>query len=1089
MNRRRGSALLIVLGFLSFMVVSAVAFSIFMRSERVPSSVFRRNVQSRQLVKAALARAMSEIDDAIRNDKFPGLTTDSSRKMNNCDRTDGGGDRYFDSWRGRIFMPPNPDMKMDGKYDGNFMASEDDTVSVVTLEGLGYVPPPLLNDVRFLARSSWSSKWRTFNYGAGRFAYCAVNVSDYLDVNRVLANVPRSSSNRVNLASLFAQDFKGEQEGVSTADALGSFVSSRGNAHSQWPFVSMLDYALALKNGYAGLSQWQSAFYRWCSSTRSTMYDPGSDTAADQPFVTDSWLPPNSSETRGAAAIVDLNDRQENDNGGQPFPERSWMEGGKSFEQLTLANSKFARRVANGQTPDGKGGQNKTFLPVTYAMLYDYLARDDMPVSLALPCVERVPMVTGVSIQNLSLNLTLQANAGAPTTTPTAGGGSTTITITDYVLPNSFVDQLNAVKAQVSFLFPFKRAGELNKTFSARALLRIFLTENGASGLRIGGGKALAGLRPQDGVKSDHWTKCSAFSLPGVNSPLPPIVFTLASNPVSLSMPTSIREQDDASFHKEFSFQPITALPVQALLTKQETVNTAAPVPPATTGVPAPPVVEWKFSATPFKADGDLLYTSSAYQPEADFVAAYAANRYTVQASLWIAIEDAATGDVVDLVPAIAADDNIYNGVNNNFVAMEGYDGFNNAGVPLFRFKSMTETTPGATPDTFFTLSGAAVDHPQAYFAVDPRYNWAPEDYLPVNKQATGNNWIDWVLGSDNGMDSLLGEDGHDSDIFMFVSNQGFLQSMGELAFLPRVTDFGNQAAAGASGPTDMLARNGKYNGVEHATSDTWRSIPNANCVWRTYQPYANGGDNLLNFKNFPSGAMAFRDFGARGFRVNPYTDNDAILMTAFAYTPYDWWAAAGMNSPNWQTTNSKDSFSQRSKGHFEKLEYSRKYTFHENSSEAKIGDDKIRTIARKIRDEIRNNPNQSWESVYDGLDWYGNVEPDDESSFKNFLGVQVEEPLHGVDRKYLYAFWRNCLANRQQLFLVFLRAESMALGGSGEGQIPPQQGGHAVALVWRDPENPCNPSTGVTLSQDGNTSINNWVPHRMRVLFFHQFD
>ena len=49
MNRhsQQGSALLIVLGFLSFMVVSAVAFAIWMRNERLPSSALRRSVATR----------------------------------------------------------------------------------------------------------------------------------------------------------------------------------------------------------------------------------------------------------------------------------------------------------------------------------------------------------------------------------------------------------------------------------------------------------------------------------------------------------------------------------------------------------------------------------------------------------------------------------------------------------------------------------------------------------------------------------------------------------------------------------------------------------------------------------------------------------------------------------------------------------------------------------------------------------------------------------------------------------------------------------------------------------------------------------
>ena len=56
--KRRGSALLIVLGVLAFLVVSAVAFSAFMRRARLPSSYLRRSVAARELAKGALARAI-----------------------------------------------------------------------------------------------------------------------------------------------------------------------------------------------------------------------------------------------------------------------------------------------------------------------------------------------------------------------------------------------------------------------------------------------------------------------------------------------------------------------------------------------------------------------------------------------------------------------------------------------------------------------------------------------------------------------------------------------------------------------------------------------------------------------------------------------------------------------------------------------------------------------------------------------------------------------------------------------------------------------------------------------------------------------
>ena len=90
--RKSGSALLIVLGFLSFMVVSAVAFAIYMRAERMPSSALRRTVATRHLLQGALAEAIARVDDAVRGDPFPGMcptnsdtTTDGAKtyKVNN----------------------------------------------------------------------------------------------------------------------------------------------------------------------------------------------------------------------------------------------------------------------------------------------------------------------------------------------------------------------------------------------------------------------------------------------------------------------------------------------------------------------------------------------------------------------------------------------------------------------------------------------------------------------------------------------------------------------------------------------------------------------------------------------------------------------------------------------------------------------------------------------------------------------------------------------------------------------------------------------------------------------------------------------
>ena len=62
---KKGSALLIVLGMVAFMVVSAVGFAVFMRHNRIPSSFLRRSTAARELARAALACAMSDIESAI----------------------------------------------------------------------------------------------------------------------------------------------------------------------------------------------------------------------------------------------------------------------------------------------------------------------------------------------------------------------------------------------------------------------------------------------------------------------------------------------------------------------------------------------------------------------------------------------------------------------------------------------------------------------------------------------------------------------------------------------------------------------------------------------------------------------------------------------------------------------------------------------------------------------------------------------------------------------------------------------------------------------------------------------------------------
>ena len=123
--------------------------------------------------------------------------------------------------------------------------------------------------------------------------------------------------------------------------------------------------------------------------------------------------------------------------------------------------------------------------------------------------------------------------------------------------------------------------------------------------------------------------------------------------------------------------------------------------------------------------------------------------------------------------------------------------------------------------------------------------------------------------------------------------------------------------------------------------------------------------------------------------------------------------------------------------------------------------------------DEFRDRAgeNKDWVEAWQQLDWSYHKD--------RFLGIDLDadtDNLFAADRKFLYGYWRECFAAKQQLFLIFARAEPMMMGGGAAGQIPPQLGARAVALVWRDPT--ATPDIG-----------GKYVPHQMRVLFYRQFE
>lgn len=1075
-SRKSGSALLIVLGFLSFMVVSAVAFAIYMRAERMPSSALRRAVATRHLVHAALAEAIARVDDAVRGDPFPGLcdtNTDFSAKGTYTYRDQRG--QAMDVWQGRVFMPPDP-LGGTTTRETRF-APVTETVSVLTLEGLGYLPPGLVNDVRFLSRSSWAAQWQQLPFDAGRFAFCAVNVSDYFDVNRVWANRGRTSEagGRLSLGYLFDPSFDPTAgNGASAGDVVNfaadaatfdRFVHTtrqsgddKGNDNTQavgsdTPYVSLLDYNLALgRNG--GGSSLMPLFYNWIDrSSQASYYQEGSQqakSAARQPFVTESVSTNESWEVDLATAK------------GQPFYGRN-LTPSQNVRVSDVVNykSEFFNRVFPGAS---------TLLsPLDYVTLYDYLDHDDIPLSLAAPCVERVPMVA-------ALEQTVQFAPGPMPAKPgptTMGGPNQPKTSTTYFDVDRNWFQPGVLTTVVAF--PFKHGKTRNNhlsggPFKVQALVRLFLAPPGLNARS----PIAAQLRPQN---DDDWKKGEdAFTFNGQSG-----VFMLSvrSEKVDLTLPNSVQDETDA-FCTGGGGSGIVAIPVDFFgrLGVQNFPNDPHMLTVKTVehydvnGLPTgKKEKQYTLNIRPFIDANGNLPNGAADISEAEFNAV-AGIEVVPYVCVWVRIDN--DDGTVDLVPAYPDDDVLNGGAGGDHV-LQTYGG---SSAPLMRFVG------DGVPFSLQTIAGGSFSggtptwKPKAMYTVDPRFNWAPESwYASEQSGVTFEKWLDATRSAVG-----MGTDAtRDEDIFLFTSNQGVLQSLGEFAFLPRLCENGAELISASS-----------FDGAERTAAN---QVANFACMWRSYPVDRNWYAQWA--------ALRVGRSTARECLVNPYTDNRAVMMAALANTPVDYWAAGrgmaadcALRKDGAKMINDTDPWITTAADAL-------KYAFGSKSDDPgdRLACQNLMSFADQIMTEMRTgtlgliesnmgnnnwNPATAWEDIWDNLAW--DIQQNG-NSVTRFLGVDLGNnvALHSVDRKFLYSYWRDCFANNQQLFLIFVRAESNALGGPGEG-TPAQQGGRAVALVWRNPA-ATDPEGRTYDAQNQYNTSGERKPHQTRVLFYHQFD
>ena len=1122
-SSRSGSALIIVLGFLSFMVVSAVAFAVYMRSERVASSGYHRTMAVRQLVKAGVANAVAQIDAAIGNTPYPGLNVNG-----------GSGNLGPNYWNNCVFTPSNT-------------VPTKDTVPVIPLEGLAYLPPAIINEVRTGARSTHSAKWQNLDYDIGRFAYVAVNVSDFFDVNKVHCGPRYGGANgRISLVHLFqnnegrefADDVKGD---LGKLGKLDDFLGRSDMAEKDLPdvpFVSLADFNVAMFKrasddgrslgiyspfyNYLNEGDWRAIFSIGGGETIGERNVSNADRAGRMLFVTDSYPPTNKHD------VIDLAYEQ-------PFAVSDLRKAKKNIILLSAKHKEDARKRLE-----------KDLSLTSLACLVDYLDNDSEPISLAIPGVERVPMVAVVNGKQFAdeLSFSLKKVKSEPMEI-SLGEQAVLKETTTYSL------ELTGAGDQIPFscVYPFKGVWESGQ-YSVQVMAKVFFTKPGQKPGTKWGGRCLPnmGLNPS---KRDNWksgtAQLEAEGDKGV------FCVTFVSKLKSISVPERVPENcnldDDTCQSRTVingmvdmpkNFDQVNQLLREKFFVLQEehvykktdmggkgeelTRNDTTPKYPNVSSLP--------FSLyTAEDAGNGVQYVGSIAKGPLDEHEPFDAAKcwknenaaLTSHVAFWVRVVNS-SGNTVDLAPATFYDDQLLSEGNSDVVDIaddltdKAGDGSKFAAMLSAAGKQMAFTKDGESHVLFgnspASEAGVSVkpfvevdDARTVFVAIDPRFNHSPEDFL-----ATSEN-VSWYSIFESFRDKVrdppdgISPRACDPDVFMFASDQEYLQSVGELAFLPDLGDVGackaNEDPKGVyrkcvmpcvfAGSVDEMIKSHAENSHELSF---WRTYPlykqeHDECAPGDYlfKYFATKYDNGKASNNDPDRPL-FSD--VNGFKVSPYSEIERIRLAVTANTPMNYWASStnkvnGYLSPCAET-----------KPDLDECLY---YCFNEiKGSDSKTAKDPsylewedVREVTDALFEEFRSKANQDWEDVMSGHAWDYSASGDP----KTMLGRTLKTKLHSVDRKMLYSFWHDSMANQQQLFLVFVRVEPIPMGASDSGTadtLPSPQGGRAVALVWRDP---APPGTGLEVNwynQKGESELFGWnigsyAPHRTRLLFYHQFD
>ena len=259
--------------------------------------------------------------------------------------------------------------------------------------------------MRYWSRKTPTAVWKSFGYDTGRFAYCAIDVSDFFDVNRLVADYPRSSAanRRITAAHLFEP--AGHRSAPSGADAWDTFMEKfrdidddtleiSFDSSSKMPLISLADFNLALGDK-GSIGKMKSPFAEFLKTGTGSFYPAEGmaqlETYAAMTFVTDGWFPRGKKTVASAGGNTEIETYDLSDGRYQPYQMTYLQKGGP----LTLSRTTSLYKTQVAPSTEAKVWYDR-LSGLGMTALADYLDADRVPVSLAVPTTERAPMICGV---------------------------------------------------------------------------------------------------------------------------------------------------------------------------------------------------------------------------------------------------------------------------------------------------------------------------------------------------------------------------------------------------------------------------------------------------------------------------------------------------------------------------------------------------------------------------------------------------------------------------------------------------------------------------------------------------------------------